>query len=95
MSKNHLLCIPRIEVSVTKEYILGVFIKLKIGYIENIQEIPLYKNKEFKRIIIKINWSETSPTAKNILTRLDNNETIKLVHDMPWFWKIVSTTHQR
>jgi len=95
MSKNHLLCIPRIEVSVTKEYILGVFTKLKIGYIENIQEIPLHKNKDFKRIIIKINWSETSPTAKNILTRLDNNETIKLVHDMPWFWKIVSTNHQR
>jgi hypothetical protein len=95
MQTKHSLCIPRIENSISKEYIFNVFTKLKIGYIEFINEIPLRNDAKHKRVIIKLRWNETNKTAQNMLSRLDKNETIKLVHDMPWYWKVVSTTPQK
>ena len=47
------LCIPRISVNFTKNYINEKIRKLNWGFIENINEIPLLKEKDFKRIVIK------------------------------------------
>ena len=85
------VCIPRIETTISKEYIFNIFSKLKIGYIERIIEIPLRNDAKHKRIIIKLRWNEMNKTSMNIKTRLEKNETIKVVHDMPWYWKIVPT----
>jgi len=89
------LCIPRIENSITKTYIYNTFVKLKIGKIETINEIPLRNDTKHKRIIIKILWNETTPNSINMLSRLKNNETIKIVHNMPWYWKVVATSPQK
>jgi hypothetical protein len=89
------LCIPRIEASITKDYIFNVFSKLKIGYIEKIIEIPLKNDPKHKRIIIKIIWSEINPKSIEIQNRLTNQETIKVVHNMPWYWKIVAANPQK
>jgi hypothetical protein len=89
------LCIPRIENSITKNYIFNTFAKLKIGKIEAINEIPLRNDTKHKRIIIKILWNESAPNSINILSRLKNNETIKIVHNMPWYWKVVATMPQK
>ena len=93
-TKKQSLCIPRIDSSVTREYIFDTFCKLKIGYIENILEIPLRNDTKHKRVIIKIRWNENNKLSENIKSRLDNEETIKVVHEMPWYWKVVST-HQK
>jgi len=89
------LCIPRIENSITKTYIFNTFAKLKIGKIETINEIPLRNDTKHKRIIIKVLWNENTPNSINMLSRLKNNETIKIVHSMPWYWKVVATTPQK
>jgi len=89
MNTKHMLCIPRIENIITKDYVLKTFNKLRIGSIEQINEIPLRNDARYKRIIIKVNWSD-SDNADFIQRRLDNNETVKVVHDFPWFWKVVS-----
>ena len=89
MNTKHLLCIPRMENIITKDYILRTFNKLKIGSIEQISEIPLRNDTRYKRIIIKVNWSD-SDNANFIQNRLDNNETVKVVYEFPWFWKVVS-----
>lgn len=89
------LCIPRIENSITKTYIFNTFAKLKIGKIEAINEIPLRNDTKHKRIIIKILWNETTPNSINMISRLNNNETIKIVHNMPWYWKVVATIPQK
>jgi hypothetical protein len=95
MNTSQSLCIPRIEATITKDYIFKTFCKLRIGYIDSIIEIPLRNDVKHKRIIIKIRWNETNPMSQNIKKRLENNETIKLVHDMPWYWKVVSTSPQK
>jgi hypothetical protein len=87
------LCIPRIEARITKEYITKVFTSLKIGRIDQINEIPLRNDTKHKRIIIKIKWNQSENTDI-ILSRLNKNETIKIVHDWPWYWRVVSTNPQ-
>jgi len=89
------ICIPRIESSISKDYVEKVISNLRIGYIERITEIPLRNDPTHKRIIIKINWNKNQK-AMNIQTILKNTGSIKLVYDnnSPWFWKIVNTSPQ-
>jgi hypothetical protein len=86
---SDLLCIPKIESSITKDFIHKTLLKLKIGYIQNIIEIPLRNNPNYKRIIIKISWNEKDTSSNNIKNMLFEQGSIKIVYDMPWYWKIV------
>ena len=89
------ICIPRMEMATTKEYILNTLSSLHIGKIDKITEIPLRNDPAYKRIIIKIHWNEKNETVINIKERLQQpTGTIKIVHNMPWYWKVVSTHPQ-
>jgi len=87
---NPVLCIPRIESHISKEYIRTIFSKLKIGEIQKITEVPLRNDSDYKRIFIKLVWQPNTPTAEYIHTRLVKGEDIKLVYNEPWYWKVVS-----
>jgi hypothetical protein len=82
------MCIPRIDASIERSYISNIFSKLNIGYIERINEIPLRNDNTHKRVIIKIQWNQT-PISERIQTRLKADESVKIVYDTPWYWKIV------
>jgi hypothetical protein len=84
------LCIPRIECTITKEFIIKTFNNLNIGNIEKLKEIPLRNDIKHKRILLtlKINNSEDSLLIKE---RIEKDETIKIVYDMPWYWKVQGT----
>jgi hypothetical protein len=93
---NPILCIPRMDKNISKQYIFDKLRKLNFGYIEKIIEIPLKNNTDHKRVLIKIKWNNY-PDTMNYKTRLNNGESIKLVYDMinvPWFWKIVVSCPQ-
>jgi hypothetical protein len=83
------LCIPRMECAVPKDYILQIFQKLKIGKIDSIQEIPLHNGTQYKRIIVKVHWNLQNIRAQNIHKRLSQDKSIKIVHSMPWYWLCV------
>jgi|UniRef100_A0A6C0LS79 hypothetical protein len=89
------ICIPRIAIEQTKEYIIEKFKQLDIGQIVSIKEIPLRNDNKHKRIIILILLNEDNPQSMDLHSRLKKNETIKLVYEMPWYWKIVSTSPQK
>jgi hypothetical protein len=82
------ICIPRMEKNVRREFILNILRKMKIGYIERISEIPLKKEPTHKRVIAKIKWNSTD-ASKTIQHRLQNNEPVNVVYELPLFWKIV------
>jgi hypothetical protein len=82
------LCIPRIETTITKDYIYKTLCNLQIGSIVNIIEIPLKNDPTHKRAIIRINWNNTNRSI-NMQKTLTDKGSVKLVHDMPWYWKIV------
>ena len=85
------ICIPRIESSISKDYIYKTLCNLHIGKIEKITEIPLKNDPTHKRIIIKLHWNQNSI---NIQKTILNTGSIKIVHNMPWYWKIVATNPQ-
>jgi hypothetical protein len=90
MEKSTELCIPRVSVNITKEYIFEVLRKLKWGYIVRIHEIPSKGNIEYKRIIIRIQWNTKNEDIKKIYERIImENEPIYIVYEMPFYWKIV------
>lgn len=84
-------CIPRLEKSIKKEYICENLKKLNIGNIISITEIPLYNNPEYKRIIIKVSWDMNADLSMEIENLLQKYGSIKLIHNMPLYWKLVST----
>jgi hypothetical protein len=84
------ICIPSINNDIKKDYIFRIFANLKIGRIGRITENLHFKNPDKKRILIEIDFNKT-PTANYMKTRLINDQTIFLVYDQPWFWKIVKS----
>jgi hypothetical protein len=87
------ICIPRIDSSVPKEYIYKKITDMKAGNIQRITEIPLRNDPTQKRIIIKLMW-DNNTQSQRIQQQLSDLGSIKLVHNMPWFWKIVATHPQ-
>lgn len=81
------LCIPRIENTIQKEFIFKKLCLLNIGYIQKFTEIPLKDNSNFKRILIKVKWNSLDKTL-DLKRKLLAGQTIKLVYQMPWFWKL-------
>lgn len=82
------ICIPRMEKNIRREFIFNTIRKMNVGYIERISEIPLKKEATHKRVIIKIKWNSTDE-SKTIQNRLQNNEPVNVVYELPRFWKIV------
>ena len=88
------LCIPRMEATISRSYINNIFTRLDIGKIERIIEIPLQSDTKYKRIIIQVNWKENTPNSIFIQEILSQKKTVKKVHDMPWFWRVVKAERQ-
>jgi hypothetical protein len=82
------------ETSISKEYIYKIISSLHLGKIDRITEIPLRNNTDYKRIIIKLQWNNTEETSINLKKQLETFGSLKIVHNMPWYWKVVSTHPQ-
>ena len=89
------ICIPRMDTSVSKSYIYQKIVDMNIGTIRNIIEIPLRNDPTQKRIIINLQWDMMNQSAIHAQTMLKSIGSIKLVHNMPWYWKIVATHPKR
>jgi hypothetical protein len=88
------LCIPRMEATTSLSYIKDIFTRLDIGKIERIIEIPLRAEPKYKRIIIHVKWKENTPHSEFIQETLSQKKVVKVVHDMPWFWRVVKAERQ-
>jgi len=84
-------CIPRVNIDIKKDYIYNKINEFRLGKIVNIREIPLYNDCKYKRIIINIYWDRTDDKIKEIEELLVQIGSIKLVYDMPWYWKLFNT----
>jgi hypothetical protein len=88
------LCIPRVDSSVTEEYVREIFKKWNIGNIRRIKEIPLRKEQNYKRIIVDLACDPQKENVQQMKEIMQKNGSVKLVFDMPDFWKIVYTIDQ-
>ena len=94
MKKQLCLCIPRISVNTTKQFIKSRLLDLELGKIDKIIEIPLKNDTSFKRVLIKLNYTNDE-LFHNITNYFEENQCIKYVYQMPWYWKIFLSHQQR
>jgi len=78
--QEYILHIPKMENSIPREYITQIFSQL--GIVKQINEIPYAKNKKIF-VHILLDNSEQSSTIKTLFI---THQSIKIVHDMPWYW---------
>jgi hypothetical protein len=88
------LCIPRIDINIKKDFIYNKISQFNIGTIKSIREFPLYNQSKYKRIILHIEWNVNNKTAKEIDEILEKIGSVKLVYDMPFYWKLMKTNNQ-
>jgi len=81
------ICIPRILSNITKDYIYDTINHLNLGTIRN---IDIIRSKDFsnKAFIHFSKWNNGG-NADIVKERLLIGKDIKIVHNDPWFWKIV------
>ena len=60
-----------------------------MGTIDRIHEIPLRNDPSHKRVIITLRWNIKSEMTKYVQKTFLEKGSVKLVHDMPWYWKLV------
>lgn len=90
------LCIPKVSNQITTNQIFRAFSSLKIGKIQKIIENPLRANREYKRVVISIQWDDTNPLATHIQDTLkDPTQHINIVYDMPWYWQTFAANPQK
>ena len=83
------MCIPRMDASITKEYITKKINSLNIGHIRQIREIPLKNDPTHKRVLMNFHWKENNDYSINLQKQLIELGSLKIVHNMPWYWKLV------
>ena len=78
------ICIPRVGLSVTSEFIRDVFAKCNIGYIDRVRVI---RGDETSKAFVHFRGWFRSARAKDVKEKLIRGEYIYVLYDSPWFWR--------
>jgi hypothetical protein len=78
--EQYILHIPKMDNSITQEYIKTIFSQL--GTVKQINEIPYTK---YKKIFVHM-LLDNSMHSIAIKTLSTTHQSIKIVHSMPWYW---------
>jgi len=86
------LCIPRIDTSYTRDYILGIICRLNWGRIEKLTESRPKNNTDYRCVMINIVWNDDNENA-DLKKRLLDGKYINIVHNKtsPKFWRIMES----
>ena len=84
------MCIPRVFENISERQVREVFEQLDLGELDHIDiiERTSEKGEKYRRIFIhfrKWYWNDDACAARR---RLIEGKDIKVVYNMPWFWKI-------
>jgi hypothetical protein len=84
------LCIPRVLNNINEQLIRSIFDKLALGKIKKIDIIERRneKNESVKRVFIHFEKWFNNENAIQTRMRLISGKDIKIVYDMPWYWKV-------
>ena len=83
------ICIPRVDALMTIDYIKSKMNGLNVGHIRHIREIPLRNDPTHKRIIMRFHWNENNTRSSVLQKKMEDLGSLKVVYDMPWYWKVV------
>jgi large subunit ribosomal protein L40e len=87
-AKGISLCIPRVFNNIGWRRVKNTMIACGWGYVERVDMIS---TGPYKRAFVHFapgRWNVRNPQAMKVLTALKARETVKIVYDEPWFWKV-------
>ena len=88
---NPVLCIPRVNINISKSTIYTIFADLNIGELDRVDLISKIneRGERVNRAFIHfLKWNENSYNANKAKERILNGKEIKIMYDEPWFWKV-------
>lgn len=89
--KPTLLCIPKVDNSISSEDVFKTLVSLNIGYIYKIFEEPFQNKDDYKTFFIKFSWNTKNKHALFLKNKMYEKGSLKLVYNEPWYWKVVES----
>ena len=91
------LCIPWVHLNITEERIRNVFEQPDFGEIERIDSVTKTdkNDREHQRVFVHFKSCSENAQAAKAKEMLQAGESIKLVYDDPWFWKVWISKSER
>jgi hypothetical protein len=89
---NTSLYIPHIFANFSKEFVAGVFEKLQIGKVKNIDFVLKVNSqgKEYNAAYIHFEYWNDTIASRNFHSRVvDSKDEARIVYDEPWFWVVL------
>jgi len=87
--ENMSVYIPHVFPNFTKDYIAGVFEKLRIGVVDHVDLVAKMDKhgKNYNAAYIHFKYWFSGAAAENMYYRIkDERQEARIVHDDPWFW---------
>jgi len=83
------LCIPSVDRRFTNEYIRTTLDNTNIGKICKIKEKDSYTRSDSKKVFVTMNVDTENEYQRKLLERLEQGKNIKVMHEEPYYWKMV------
>ena len=87
---NPSICIPRVFPNIDWKRVKNVFEELGMGEVERVDMINKVNDKgqKFKRVFVHFKKWNDDPTTRQVKSKLLSGDSVKVVYDDPWFWKV-------
>ena len=87
---NPSICIPRVFPNIDWKRVKNVFEELGMGEVERVDMINKVneKGQKFKRVFVHFKKWNDDPTTRQVKSKLLSGDSVKVVYDDPWFWKV-------
>ena len=84
------LCIPRVFSNIKWQQVKSTIQDLNLGRVLRVDMVPKTNQKgdKFQRVFIHFKFWDRSEQAQMIRQKLIAGDTIKIVYNDPWYWKI-------
>jgi len=89
-SDNISICVPRVFPNITWTRVKDAFEELDLGKVERVDMVNKTNDKgeKFKRVFVHFKHWNNNKTAQAVKEKLMKGDSIKVVYDDPWFWKV-------
>lgn len=87
---NPSICVPRVFPNITWKRVKAVFEELGLGEVERVDMVNKTNDKgeKFKRVFVHFKRWHKNDTANAVKAKLLSGDSVKVVYDDPWFWKV-------
>ena len=87
---NPSICIPRVFPNIDWKRVKNVFEELGMGEVERVDMVNKVNDKgqKFKRVFVHFKKWHDDPTTRQVKSKLLSGDSVKVVYDDPWFWKV-------